>query len=165
MYRTIEDLPPTTRAGLFVERLADMDTTTLMPVVLELFVSCGHKTEDRDAALADLESFLVRRMICRLTPKNYNRLAVDLLKSLADGNGSPRDRLQKVLLASDADTLRWPSDAEFLERVQGDPMYMVPTRKRLRMFLRSLEQHLRTSKTEDTSLPRKHTVEHLLPRR
>jgi hypothetical protein len=165
MYRTIEDLPPTTRAGLFVERLTAMDTTTIMPVVLELFLSCGEHTAERDAALADLESFLVRRMICRLTPKNYNRLAVDLIKSLTNGEGSPRDRLQKVLLASDADTLRWPTDAEFGECLQTDPLYRVLTRKRLRLFMRALEQHLRTGKTEDMALPRKLTVEHLLPRR
>lgn len=165
MYRTIEDLPPTTSAGLFVERLAAMDTTTIMPVVLELFLSCGEKTAVRDAALADLESFLVRRMICRLTPKNYNRLAVDLLKALADGNGPPRDRVRKVLLASDSETLRWPSDAEFTERLIGDPLYITLTRKRLRMFLRAIEQELRSGKTEDTTLPRKLTVEHLLPRR
>lgn len=165
MYRTIEDLPPTSRAGLFVERLTAMDTTTIMPVVLELFLACGENAAERDPALADLESFLVRRMICRLTPKNYNRLAVDLLKSLTDSKSSPRDRLRKVLLASEADTLRWPTDDEFTERLQSDPLYTVLTRKRLRMFLRALEQQLRTGKTEDMSLPRKLTVEHLLPRR
>ena len=104
-------------------------------------------------------------MICRLTPKNYNRLAVDLIKSLTNGEGSPRDRLQKVLLASEADTLRWPTDAEFGECLQTDPLYRVLTRKRLRLFMRALEQHLRTGKTEDMALPRKLTVEHLLPRR
>lgn len=165
MYRMIEDLPPTTRAGLFVERLAAMDTTTIMPVVLELFVSCGDRAPDRDAALADIESFLVRRMVCRLTPKNYNRLAVDLLKSLTDGHGSPCDRLRRVLVASDADTLRWPSDGEFTTRLLDDPIYQSLTRKRLRMFLRALEQELHTGKTESIQLEKRLTVEHLLPRR
>jgi len=165
MYRMIEDLPPTTRAGLFVERLAAMDTTTIMPVVLELFVSCGDRSPERDAALADLESFLVRRMVCRLTPKNYNRLAVDLLKSLTDGHGSPRDRLRRVLVASDADTLRWPSDGELTTRLLDDPIYQSLTRKRLRMFLRALEQELHTGKTESIQLEKRLTVEHLLPRR
>jgi len=41
----------------------------------------------------------------------------------------------------------------------------VLTRERLRIVLRALEQRLRTDKTKDASLPRKLTVEHLLPRR
>ena len=135
MYRTIDNLPPTTRAGLFVERLAAMDTTTIMPVVLELFLSYGTKTAERDAALVDLESFLARRMICRLAPKNYNRLAVDLLVALVEGQGPSRDRLRRVLVASEADTLRWPRDAEFTSRLLGDPLYQTLIRKRLRMFL------------------------------
>lgn len=39
------------------------------------------------ARIDTLLSFLVRRMVCRLTPKNYNRLAIDLLKALADRRG------------------------------------------------------------------------------
>lgn len=165
MYRTIEDLPPSTRAGLFVERLSAMDTTTIMPVVLELFMSCGDDATQRDPALIDLESFLVRRMICRLTPKNYNRLAVDLIAALSAPTGAPRDRLRKVLLASTADTLRWPTDDEFTARLLDDPLYVVHTRKRLRMFLRALEQQLHTGKTESIQLEKRLTVEHLLPQR
>lgn len=163
-YRMIEDLPPTTRAGLFVERLMAMDTTTIMPIVLELFVSCGEDAEGRDDALADLESFLVRRMICRLTSKNYNRLAIDLLKAFADSGGTPRSRMRRVLLASDAETLRWPSDEEFTSALLNDRLYRLLTRKRLRMFLRALEQHLQTGKTEELGLEKKLTIEHLMPR-
>lgn len=163
-YRLIEDLPPTTRAGLFVERLMAMDTTTIMPIVLELFVSCGEDAEGRDDALADLESFLVRRMICRLTSKNYNRLAIDLLKALAGSGGTPRSRLRRVLLASDAETLRWPSDEEFTSALLNDRLYRLLTRKRLRMFMRALEQHLQTGKTEELWLEQKLTIEHLMPR-
>jgi hypothetical protein len=164
MYRTIEDLPPTTRAGLFVERVTAMDTGTIMPIVLELFVSSGAETAERDAALVDLESFLVRRMICRLTPKNYNRLAIDLLKALAEGCGTPRERLRGVLLASDADTLRWPTDEEFTATLMNDRLYRTLTRKRLRMFLRALEQQLHTGKTEQLDLEKRLTIEHLMPR-
>jgi hypothetical protein len=164
MYRTIEDLQPTTRAGLFVERLTAMDTTTIMPIVLELFVSCGDKPEARDDAIVDLESFLVRRMVCRLTSKNYNRLAIDLLKAQAEGDGTPRSRLRRVLLASEAETLRWPSDEEFTSALLNDRLYRLLTRKRLRMFLRALEQHLQTGKTEELGLEKRLTIEHLMPR-
>ncbi|MEI8319267.1 MAG: DUF262 domain-containing HNH endonuclease family protein [Planctomycetia bacterium] len=163
-YRGAESLKATTRAGLFMQRLGDMDTTTLMPIVLELFVACDSQPGERDAALVDLESFLVRRMICRLTPKNYNRLAVDLVVSFAEGTGSPRDRLRKELLKSEADTLRWPSDEECTAALQSEPIYRTLTRKRLRMILRALELQLRTGKSEAIDLERNLTIEHLLPR-
>jgi hypothetical protein len=163
-YRSVDLLPANTRAGLFVERLADMDTTTLMPIVLELFVACENKPAERDAALVDLESFLVRRMICKLTPKNYNRLAVDLVVEFAEGTGAPRDRIRKVLLDSNADTLRWPSDEEYTASLLSEPLYRTLTRKRLRMVLRALEFQLRTGKSEAIDLEKALTIEHLLPR-
>jgi len=94
----------------------------------------------------------------------HNRFAIDLLNALSDGSGSPRDRLRAVLMASDADTLRWPTDEEFTTTLLNDRLYRTLTRKRLRMFLRALEQQLRTGKTEDLQLPPRLTIEHLMPR-
>ncbi len=57
-----------------------------------------------------------------------------------------------MLLASDADALRWPTDEEFTATLLNDCLYRTRTRKRLRIFLRALEQRLPTGKTERLDL-------------
>jgi hypothetical protein len=61
-------------------------------------------------------------------------------------------------------TLRWPTDEEFTATLLNDRLYRTLTRKRLRMFLRALEQQLQTDKTEDIGLKKALTIEHLMPR-
>lgn len=56
-------------------------------------------------------------------------------------------------MASDADTLRWPTHEESTTTLLNNHLHRTLTRKRLRMFLRALEQQLRTGKTEDLQLP------------
>jgi len=69
---TIDD---TTRFGVFAQRLRILDMTTIYPFLLWL---CEYRDQiapdEFDGILIDLESYVVRRAISRLTPKNYNRI-------------------------------------------------------------------------------------------
>lgn len=73
----------TAEAGLPERRFSDLldllDTTTLMPVALLLLRSDQVPAQCRANAFAVLESFLIRRMLCGWTTKNYNRLAASLV--------------------------------------------------------------------------------------
>lgn len=58
------------------------DVKTISPLILLL---CGEVELERDAlaqALTILESFLIRRAVCCLTTKNYNRLFLQLVEIL-----------------------------------------------------------------------------------
>jgi Protein of unknown function DUF262 len=67
--------------GQFFYRQGLMDTTTTIPLLLYLFRldSAEFPPARRARALKALESCLVRRMLCRLTAKGYNRIFLDLL--------------------------------------------------------------------------------------
>lgn len=66
--------------------------------------------DTRRRALSALESWLVRRMLCRGTPKNYNRFFLDMLINLKKGDAVSRadDVIIATLRESDAPTSRWP---------------------------------------------------------
>jgi hypothetical protein len=115
------------------------------------------------ALLTDIESFLVRRMICQLNTRGYNRLFIDLLKELGGQSGSPQDRVRKVLLSTEADSGRWPSDEEVKQAWLNNPLYRGLVKKRTRMVLEALEYASRTGKTEKLIIDEKLTVEHLMP--
>lgn len=146
----------------FFERLDALDTSTVYPIALLLFRS--ELTEDqRDAALLMLESWLVRRMICRLTASGYNRLFLDLARLLKEAPAQSDRVVYDFLSSTDAESARWPNDEEVSWVLNDAPLYRVLVRKRLVMLLRAIEYDLRTEKVEPVPVPSGLSVEHVLP--
>ena len=79
---------PTGHAALtrFLRLLEAVDTATVFPFLLHAHAELipDHRTEF-ERVLAVLESFLMRRLLVNYTPKNYNRLFVDLIKAVEKG--------------------------------------------------------------------------------
>jgi hypothetical protein len=164
VYRKFESYPDDTREGLFFYRLRQMDTTTVYPLLLELLRrNADGSGEELGTILSDLESFLVRRVVCELTPKNYNRFFVDMTKELRKKDDFSAEAVRGFLLAQTSEVSRWPDDKE-LEVAWGTiNIYKRLKKPRTRMILEALEAGLHTNKTERVPLD-KLTIEHLMPR-
>jgi hypothetical protein len=104
-----------TRTGVFEHRLHIMDYTTIYPLFLYLLEARKSEIspEDLDGIITDLESFLVRRLVCDLSNKNYNKLFLSLLANLHEAASIDRKLFQRLLLQSQSETNRWPNDYEF----------------------------------------------------
>ena len=167
-YRRLSEMEPETRRGLFFHRLMVMETSTVVPFLLDLFQRHGTPGDDRDvdAILVDLESFLVRRMICRLTTKNYNRFFLELLGVFdrVETAGEAAVEMRRILLDQTAASQLWPDDRSFGLAWRELPAYRALSRPRLRMVLEAIEAEYRTELSEPIVLRGKLTVEHLLPR-
>lgn len=165
VFRKFSEAPLETPRGRFFHRLTVMDTTTVLPFLLGLFrrYDAAGRDAELDGILADIESFLVRRMVCELTTKNYNQLFVDMLGVLGDAADRPADGVRAFLLGQTAESRRWPTDAEFESAWQSLPAYKALSRPRLRMLLEALEAAVRSERSEDIVLRGRLTVEHLLP--
>ena len=166
VYQRFDDFQPGTREELFFYRLAQMDTTTVLPLLLEVFKRYGAEGHHANLhqILLDIESFLVRRAVCELTTKNYNKLFVEMAKSLRAADDFSPGAVRRFLVERTADVGRWPADEEFQAG-----WLTVSFSKRLktckqRMILEALESSLRSEKTEEVRIERKLTVEHLLPK-
>lgn len=162
--RSFDDFDVDTPEGLFFFRLETLDTTTMLPVALFLFRTPEITDEQRGVALAALESWLVRRMILRLTPKNYNRTLASLLKALREDASRAEMIIVAELRSSQADTALWPSDTTIRERLEGKDTYAYIRQDRARMLLEACELDIRDSaKTEVVGLPAGLSIEHALP--
>ncbi len=161
VYSSFEKYPQDSREGLFFYRLAQLDTNTVYPILLEVFHSVKD-TKERTLILDDIESYLVRRAICCLTQKNYNRFFVELVKRLSE-NGFTSVNVREYLLAKDADTSRWPDDSEIFTAFVDTPMYSWVKRANLRMILEGIEIAKWDSKSEKIQIIDKLTIEHVLP--
>ena len=139
-----------------------MQARVITPVLL-LLLSAEART--RIGAFNALESFLVRRMICRQTTKDYNRLVLELATRL---RGCELDKADTVtagfLREQTADAREWPSDEAVAHALESSPLYRLLTRGRLRLVLEGVERRLRSSgKSEQPAVPKNLTIEHLMP--
>jgi Protein of unknown function DUF262/Protein of unknown function (DUF1524) len=158
------------REGQFFYRLEELETTTFFPLLLQVFMAAALQVADRDAAaqeittvLTDLESFLIRRMVCGLTTKGYNNLVRSLIQRLRDTDRFSANAIREFLLNQEAESTRWPTDEQFRAAWVGRPIYDLLTRGRVRIVLEALELALHTGKSERVKIESKLTIEHVMP--
>ncbi len=165
-FKTFMSPSPDTPEGLFLDRLGTMQFVTVYPFLLELFKRTEASKEgqkERLRILHVIESFLVRRMVCRLSTRGYNILFLNLLKFLEKREYS-YDDVVDFLSRETAESTRFPDDKEFRVAWLENPLFQNLTRPRLKMVLHALDTALHVPKTEAYTLDsKKLTVEHFLP--
>ena len=165
VYWQFEHYPANSREGLFFARLAQLDNTTVLPLLLEVVLrySQSHHQAELLQILGDIESYLVRRLICGLSPKNYNRFFRDIVQQAKQANDFSPNFIRTALLQSSTDTSRWPDDTEFHRAWTSTSLYRLLPQARTRLVLEALERQLNTNLASAISLFAKPTIEHLLP--
>lgn len=166
LYQELVDGSGDSPVANFGRRIAPYDITTLHPLALLIGVSLL-TDEAKNEMFSILVSYIVRRAICGLTPKNYNNIFISILRNLSKSVLSPGE-LRKLLCILKGDASRWPKDEEFRNVCQTASIY--PRKldaSKMRAILAELELELRqTVKTEDPfSIDLSHIdVDHILPR-
>jgi uncharacterized protein with ParB-like and HNH nuclease domain len=158
------------RLSVFARRLKSLDTSTVYPLLLFLDSSEANALprDQLEQTIVDIESFLIRRLVLGLTPKNYNKFFLALLvkaKRAAGEGASIADAVREELLRSSEKTAVWPSDEEFRKAWVGNVIYVKSRADRAEMLLRAIEEKMRTPRSEAIILPTSLTVEHLLPQK
>lgn len=95
--------------------------TTVYPLVLFIYNQVKDKNT-RITLLRILESYLVRRNICRITPKNYNNLFIQIISKLIELGWVSPDNLNTILMGFTEDTNRFPPDLEFKNAFSTEPI-------------------------------------------
>lgn len=149
----------------FGRRLQVYDTTTTHPLALRISTADIAHSE-KVAMFNTIVSYIVRRAVCGLTPKNYNNWFISILRQLSKGTLS-NQLLKELMGSSNTDASRWPDDAEFINGFVTGPTY--PGRldpARCRMLLTELEGWMRTQKrTEEPQIPELSNldIDHIMP--
>ncbi len=146
-----------------------LTTSTPTPVLLHLHARDGVDDEQRSLAAAAIESFLIRRMVCGLTTKDYNRLFLSILQNIRVAEDAiAGEQLVKQLADQSAPSRYWPDDTEFYAGLLQPNIYRVLRGPRLRVLLGGMETALRRDKSEQQFVPAqvvKLNVEHLIPQK
>jgi len=121
---------------------------------------------EQEEIFRNIESYLVRRAVCGLSRKNYNKVFAQQLRRLIESDLDAAS-FRKTLTGLTGDASRWPSDEEFRRQWLDGGAY--PGRldaPKLRTIFHRLETEIRTEKTEEPiplaldSLD----IDHILPR-
>jgi uncharacterized protein with ParB-like and HNH nuclease domain len=166
VYRRFQEPTIGARSALFFERLEAIDTATVYPFLLEVFRV--HDTPKGQKTLGEilnvLESFLVRRMVCGLTNKSYNRLFIELAKDAEKAGGITPEGVRASLLRLNSESVRWPDDKEFREAFLNSPIYKTHKGSKIVMILLALEAAMENGKSEVIVVKKGLSIEHLIPR-
>ena len=140
------------------------DVSPLHPIALLVAQSDLTETDQRET-YHNLVSYVVRRAICGLSNKSYNKIFMQLLRRLRESEINP-ERIRVVLAGLQGDASRWPTDREFMAAWLNEPIIdRLGEIARLRYILAQLEKALRPEKTDDKVMSDLSDldVDHILP--
>src|SRR6185312_9968533 len=143
-----------------VPSVPHVSLTTAYPLVFVIEES-ESPGEEKSALYRLIVSYVVRRMLCGLTAKNYNKIFLRLADQLLNRVSLAAGEMGFAALAGD--TARFPDDNEFRDAICSRRQYGNIQQHRLRHILCQLELEMRDKFDEGISLPDNLTIEHVLP--
>ena len=162
---------PLTPLAHFIYRTQAMRVDSANPVLIAMI---GHRQglpEDSTLkkSLNILESWLVRRMLLRLSTKNYPELMVRLAKLVHETDPEALPEQLEITLSAQREDLAWPGDEDLLRELKVMPIYRKHRRSRVRMILEALEDRFLGWDTEQGAYQltrvKRHSfhIEHVMP--
>lgn len=167
IYEEISDKEENTREGIFFHRLDVLDTTTPYPVLLWIFGEDDIPQDQRVKTLESIESWLIRRMLCRLSSKNYNNVFLELLETLKQSeNHDVGDITVEFFRSREGESDYWPSDDDLTEAMRNHQYWARVNQRRLKMVFTGIEREIRDSRFSETlTIDQPLEIEHILPQK
>lgn len=141
--------------------LENFDIRTAYPLLL--FLMSRNLTGEQWSDISGLlESYLLRRAVLGWSTKAYNRIFLNLTKSLRAVGARP-EIVKSFLSNLSGESSAWPTDEQFFGAWQGRDAYHDLNNAKLVHVLSRLNDTYLTSRNERVQIESPLTVEHLLP--
>lgn len=155
----------TPQAGDILFRLAKFldvfEISTVYPALLAL-LNAGIDDAGILWVSQTLESYFLRRSVCGLTNKNYNRLFLGLVKLFQLTEPSP-SLVRQWLSEQTGESAIWPNDETFRAAFLERHVYQTLNNPKIVYILRCLNGTYLESKHEAVEISNPLTVEHIMP--
>lgn len=165
---------PIDRLGLFAYRTGVLESEVVKPLLLAVLdpEKPPVPQEQLWKLLDTVESWMVRRMLARVTTKAYNKVFTELVNRarLADRN-TVGDLVERFFADQRSESSYWPDDQDLVRDVSELQAYRRLGRGRLRMVLEAIEDHKRGWQGTAVGLGGervargKFAIEHIMPRK
>ena len=162
-YRIMEEQNQKTIFTRIANVLQTWDISTFHPLILWVNSQSLDDEEKTDIFHA-VESYIVRREICGLPAKNYNKVTTGIIRHVSKKKGDiPSAFFNHISSLTTGDASRMPTDAQIKEAFINQDVDRVPT-PRIRYILQQIEYSKR-DKYHETISSENLTIEHIMPRR
>ncbi|MGR6875466.1 DUF4268 domain-containing protein [Bifidobacterium angulatum] len=144
-----------------LDLIQKLDSTVTDPLVMYMFAAWKRDRISCDGLLrmlADLESYLFRRMICSVSSNGLNKLVPSLIAKLESAEHDLVETFAALLLTETAKATRMPTDEQFRQALLGEDLYRPAPR--CKYLLAGLENH---NHPKDPRSFSEYTVEHIMP--
>jgi len=135
----------------------EMQTATIIPYVLYI----GEKVKDqaeRNKIFRYLEAYLMRRIICRDTAKNYNQL----FRSFINNKIDTVDKIKEIIDRKDEKINRMPSDEEIREGFESSVLVNKQAKGVLYLIERTIRSELNATELRYFN---EYSIEHVMPKK
>lgn len=160
-FRRVLDPKPQDIVARIAHVIDVFDVRTAYPLVLYL-MEAGLSESDYEAMWDVIESYIVRRAYAGLTTKNYNRVFLNAIRSLAQ-NGATKESLANYFAGLNGESTSWPTDEQFSQAWHRNHAYQLLNNPKIVHILRRLNTTYLSPKTEDIEIKSPMTIEHILP--
>lgn len=139
-----------------------LEITTIYPLLLFVYQEVEERAE-RNQILQLIESYLIRRLVTKLSNKNYNRVFIQIVNELKKKGNVNFEMVKEVLYDYQEDTNRFPDNASFKEGFYNHSFY----NKYAREILFCIALYQASHKYADVSSLSvdSYSVEHILPKK
>lgn len=146
----------------FFHIIENLEITTVYPLILYIYKQVPDKDTQLNL-LKILESYLVRRNVCRLTTKNYNNLFIQIITKLAEAKYVTVASFKTVLESFIDDTNKYPTDLEFKTAFSDETISNANAREIL--YCISLYQIFNPKNDIKKLSSSSYSVEHMMPQK
>ena len=144
-----------------LDLIQKLDSTVTDPLVMYMFAIWRHHCISNDGLLrmlADLESYLFRRMVCSVSSNGLNKLVPSLIVRLDSAEDDLAETFAALLITETAKATRMPTDSEFRQALLGENLYLPAWR--CKYLLAGLENY---NHPKDPRSFSEYTIEHIMP--
>ena len=161
-YRTLEEAGGDTALGRLGTKFAVWEVATAYPLIFTIAAAEVDEAE-KELLYRLIYSYLVRRAICGLTPKNLNKTFQRVIGVMLE-EGASRAAFAKAFSGQTAPAVRFPLDKEIRGAIKSNPLYLwILKKERLADILWDLELKVRNKFSVATPRPPSMSIEHVLP--
>lgn len=151
------------RISEFLYRMNVLNVKSAWPFVLALFEKHANDLDLVKNILVNLESFVIRRSICGWSTRHYNIFFSELAGIVKNTDSDLYGEFCKKFLNGSTEGDKFPSNAEFKDSWVNVELYRKLPKARLRMILEVMEEASRSDYSEEKSVRRRLSIEHILP--
>lgn len=153
---------------MFLHHWRVQGNNVLAPVLLWLW-SSGVPDVELGLAVSALDSYFGRRLVCQSPSKDYRELSIGLLKELSGSSSSQAGGVTKRYLrdrSEGVETLKWPTNEELLNVLEGRQLYGKLTVPRVQLILEAAERQMRAEAGVAEPLEdQARSIEHVMPQK